>query len=392
MNNDSLPPDLRDLAEDETIRADYERIWSLLQRRSDTERSDAQSSSGPSSGPSAEAFDVDAAWNELADDLDLDASPSAESPSRAEPAESGARDRASDRHPRPSAARDQSEARPAWLRPVMGTAVVLLLVVGAAVWWSQPVTVSTAAGGQASVTLPDGSTVRLNGATTLSYPRGFDRLPGIGADVRSVTLQGEAYFQVKPGSRRFRVRTENATAEVLGTTFNVHARRHGDTPSTEIVLSSGRLRVFGAPASASRSESGNAEPREASTEVSPASVLLQEAGARTEVTGVDGAPTAPKVIDLKYADAWRTGGFAVRNAPVSVILEELETQFGTSLRLGTSVRPTDTLTLHYTRSVELEEVLRDVCLLQGLTYRKDAQGYVLIPAESSAERSEPSGS
>ncbi|MEM9983799.1 MAG: FecR family protein [Bacteroidota bacterium] len=67
------------------------------------------------------------------------------------------------------------------------------------------------------VTLPDGSHVRLNAQSQLSYqPETWD-------EERLVRLEGEAYFEVAKGSR-FTVDGRNVDATVLGTRFNVYDR------------------------------------------------------------------------------------------------------------------------------------------------------------------------
>lgn len=69
-----------------------------------------------------------------------------------------------------------------------------------------------------SLKLPDGSQVTLNHHTTLSYSSGFD-------DDRSITLKGEAFFEVvNDKDHPFVVLTERATVKVLGTSFNVDAQ------------------------------------------------------------------------------------------------------------------------------------------------------------------------
>jgi transmembrane sensor len=96
------------------------------------------------------------------------------------------------------------------------------------------------------------------------------------------------------------------------------------------------------------------------------------------VTGADAPPTPPQTTDLKYVQAWRTGGFGLVEASVPAILRELERRFGTSLRLGVPAAETETMTLHYARDARLEDVLRDICIVQGLTYRETSQGYELV--------------
>ncbi|NBC87460.1 MAG: iron dicitrate transport regulator FecR [Bacteroidetes bacterium] len=345
MDKKSLPPDLRDLADDEAKKEDYRTLWSLLHH--------------PASEEGSSSFDVDDAWNELSDTLDLDAT----SPH-------------GDRSPRPSKARSARAStgirRGVWASAV--TSVLAVVVVAALfIWWSRPVTVSTKAGVQEQVTLPDGSVVALNGASTLTYDRGFDRLPFLDADTRSVELRGEAYFEVEHGTAPFRVESENAVVQVLGTAFTVRALRSGDTPSTDVVLETGRVRLHLRPGQKTTDSAASDSPDPAR------SVVLDTPGMRSRVVGTS-SPESPREIDLKYMAAWRTGGFAAQNESLNRILGDLERQFGTNLRLSDDVDRSGTLTLHYARSVALEDVLRDICVIQGLSYRKTQEGYLLEPS------------
>jgi len=88
--------------------------------------------------------------------------------------------------------------------------------------------VSTARGSKKTVILPDGSTVTLNAASTLSYPATM-------ADgSRTVELLGEGYFDVAAKSCfPFKVRAKEMMIEVLGTRFNV--RSYPDEPTTAFV-------------------------------------------------------------------------------------------------------------------------------------------------------------
>jgi transmembrane sensor len=338
MDTPSLPSPFDEFADGDDEEQDYARIWRLLQR-TDEER--------------AASFDVDEEWDQLADRLDLDGADADALPAGDAPAR-----RAEDRAPRSPEA-SATVQRQRWTQVLTVAALVLCLVGGAALWWSQPVSVTAAAGEHTDVTLPDGSTVELNGATTVTYARGFSSLPLVGASARTVRLDGEAFFSVVEGDRPFRVTTPNARVEVLGTEFNVRARPSDGTPETRVAVAAGRVRVAG-------------------TAPDAGSVVLDGRGHTSRVTGTNAAPTAPQSTDLKYVQAWRNGGFGLVEASVPAILRELERRFGTSLRLEVPVAETETMTLHYARDVQLEDVLRDVCIVQGLTYRETSQGYELV--------------
>lgn len=69
-----------------------------------------------------------------------------------------------------------------------------------------------------SLTLSDGSTVRLNSNSRLILPEVFR------GDRREVTLKGEAYFEIDSNPEKpFVVHTDHAVIRVLGTSFNVKA-------------------------------------------------------------------------------------------------------------------------------------------------------------------------
>lgn len=333
-----LPPDVRSLASNDEDERVLERIWRAL---------DPPERERPS-------YDVDARWDELSRRLDLD---------DADTAESSHTDRRSPDRKARAPSREANAGTPRWTHS-LAVALVVLALVGAGVWWgTQPVTVSTVAGERTTVTLPDGSTAELNGQSSLSYPRGFTRIPVLGETVRRVSLEGEAYFSVVEQDPPFRVETTNATVEVLGTQFNVRARNDDGTPDTQVTLASGRLQVAPLAELEGASRGG---------------VVLDDRGASTRVTGSDASPMAPTPADLKYVHAWREGGFAMSEARLPAVLRELEYRFGTPLQLGVPPSETETMTLHYAADVTLKDVLRDICLIQNLSFRKTSQGYELV--------------
>ncbi len=104
---------------------------------------------------------------------------------------------------------------------------------------SKPLSLSTPKGGTYQITLPDGTKVWLNSASTLQYPSRFDK------PARIVELEGEAYFEVASSShkpRPFRVKTKEQTVEVLGTHFCITA--YIDEPETKTTLVEGAVKVF----------------------------------------------------------------------------------------------------------------------------------------------------
>jgi transmembrane sensor len=100
-------------------------------------------------------------------------------------------------------------------------------------------TMSTPKGRQYKLTLPDGSEVWLNAASSIRYPIAFT------GRERKVELQGEAYFEVKKNARQpFVVDAGNkAQIEVLGTSFNVSAYANEKELNTTLI--DGSIKVNG---------------------------------------------------------------------------------------------------------------------------------------------------
>lgn len=92
-------------------------------------------------------------------------------------------------------------------------------------------TVSVPAGQRTQVTLADGTTVWVNGKSTLVFPSRF------ASETRNVKLDGEAYFEVrKDPKKQFIVSTVHQSCiKVLGTKFNVKAHKDAEDVITTLV-------------------------------------------------------------------------------------------------------------------------------------------------------------
>lgn len=95
-------------------------------------------------------------------------------------------------------------------------------------YFSSNVTITTKYGEQKMVALPDGSKVRLNANSSITYARAFNWNTN-----RYVSVNGEAYFEVKhlnqnanniKKGERFIAESNKLSVEVLGTIFNLKAR------------------------------------------------------------------------------------------------------------------------------------------------------------------------
>jgi transmembrane sensor len=97
-------------------------------------------------------------------------------------------------------------------------------------------TVSTKPGYKASIDLPDGSKVWLNGDSKITYDGDLK------GNTREVFLSGEAFFDIaKDKTRPFIIHTRTINLKVLGTAFNVRSYESGK--ETEAALVHGSIEV-----------------------------------------------------------------------------------------------------------------------------------------------------
>lgn len=100
----------------------------------------------------------------------------------------------------------------------------------------QDVIVRSGDSGTSQVTLPDGTLVRLNANSSLTYQQNF------GQNNRKVKLSGEGYFEVKKNTeKKFIVNTGYIDVTVLGTKFNLYA--YEDKDIIEMALVEGHVNV-----------------------------------------------------------------------------------------------------------------------------------------------------
>jgi len=109
--------------------------------------------------------------------------------------------------------------------------IVLFFSIGFYAFNNSTTTYKTGFGEILNLKLQDGSTVTLNGNSTLSYSKD---------NSRKVWLKGEAYFQVdkkKSTNAKFWVLTNDLKIEVYGTIFNVNSRKS----KTQVFLEEGNI-------------------------------------------------------------------------------------------------------------------------------------------------------
>lgn len=214
-------------------------------------------------------------------------------------------------------------------------------------------TMTTPRGRQFRLVLPDGTKVWLNAASSIRYPAVFDEKE------RSVTLSGEAYFEVVENREKpFRVNIDNRAAiEVLGTSFNVNA--YDDEATINTTLITGVVRLQSAPLNNEhRQQTGHAR-----------NVVLkpgQQGQIRDDVKVVDNA-------DIAQAIAWKNGVFNFNNLDLAAVLRQLVRWYDLELRFNGNLS-SEKFRGEMPRNLQLGEVLE---LLQGLNVQFDIDGKML---------------
>lgn len=165
----------------------------------------------------------------------------------------------------------------------------------------------TVNGQQLSVKLPDGTLVKLNAGSMISYPRQF-------ADsIREVELRGEAFFEVvKNKEAPFVVHTGAVTTRVLGTAFNVRA--YPEKSEVLVAVVEGKVKV--------KSVKGAGDN----------SVLL----VKKEMVTVQTAQGELVVSDFdeKEQIGWKDGILYFEKADFSSAVERLERWYGVRIKIS----------------------------------------------------------
>ena len=155
-------------------------------------------------------------------------------------------------------------------------------------------TIETPKGGMWQVKLPDGSSVWLNAASSLTYPISFND-----GQKRIVELKGEAYFEVaKDDLHPFVVKTTRQEVEVLGTHFNINAYADENTVKTTLLEGSVRVKA-------------NQQNLEAET-LKPGQQTVLSADA-----------FSVKNVDVEEAIAWKNGYFMFGNEKQESIMRKI---------------------------------------------------------------------
>ncbi len=192
--------------------------------------------------------------------------------------------------------------------------------------------------------LPMGSNVQLNAASKLSFKEKSWE------NERTVTLEGEAFFEVVEGSK-FTVHTSQGSVEVLGTSFNVVSRKN----TFEVRCFSGQVNV-----------------------TTPGGVQKAlEKGDQVKI--LSGKVVEERKLLNKSTPDWINGASFFENATFEEVIEELERQYDVKVMLDTPLKskPFRGGFQHD----NLSEALNNICEAMGANYRIENGKEILIMEE-----------
>ena len=230
--------------------------------------------------------------------------------------------------------------------------VALLISAGIAIWffvknedeiiyppdtlvsWSEK---KTNAGEKITISLPDGSKVKLNSSSSLRYSTDFN------VAKRILSLDGEAFFEVASNEQKpFIVVTGNIETSVLGTSFNV--RSLSDSAAT-IAVTSGNVLV--------KDRAGNH------------TIELK----KDEMTNVHLKNPVWYKTDFDYAKVigWKDGTLVFENKGFDEILVRLESWYGVEFEVLGHANPDILINTTY-KNDPLDRILEGLSFTYGFSF------------------------
>lgn len=153
-------------------------------------------------------------------------------------------------------------------------------------------TLTTPRGGQFKLTLPDGSDVWLNAASSITYPTAFT------GNERKVEITGEAYFEIAHNANKpFKVGLNGMEVKVLGTHFNING--YNDESNVKTTLLEGSISL----------SKGNA-------------MALLKPGQQAQLAG-NGKLSVVEKVDVEQVIAWKNGYFSFNRADLKSVMRQI---------------------------------------------------------------------
>ena len=204
-------------------------------------------------------------------------------------------------------------------------------------------------GKRSVVTLADGTRIKLNSGSQLSYPTNFN------GNTREVFLLGEAFFDVaKDAKRPFMVNSQNLTIKVLGTKFNVSGYPEENTIQTVLVegkVTIGENKIFAKP-------------------------VAMVPGQRM-IYGKEDKSISKENVDVQLYTSWVNGYLIFENEPTPLIFKKLERYYDKKINFGSGLE-----NITFSGKLDLKEdlnlVLENIAFASNIKIFKTENQYTIV--------------
>lgn len=207
--------------------------------------------------------------------------------------------------------------------------------------------VTTPAGGQYQIVLPDGTKVWLNSASSLRFPTTFTEKN------RNVELSGEAYFEVAENKAKpFKVLVKGMEIKVLGTHFNVMA--YSDESNVKTTLIEGSVQI---------SEGAKKEYLKPGQQ---ASFIKETATMRIAN------------VDVEHEVAWKNGYFVFNNEDIQSIMRKVGRWYNVEINFEGDLSNKDFIG-KVSRSENISEILNALELTETVHFKIEGRRITVMP-------------
>ncbi len=227
--------------------------------------------------------------------------------------------------------------RPLWLSVA---ALLVVLLSTTAFFRLYTKTVNAQAGQHLTALLPDGSSIELNAGSVIKYNPLWWRFN------RQVQFEGEGFFKVQKG-KSFEVVSSMGRTIVLGTSFNIYARK----TDYKVTCYTGKVRVV----SVVSGESTDISPNMQATIKNNGRVLSTEE------------------INMSETISWVNEMFYFTGASIEDVFDEVERQYGITIKLSEHLGYV--YTGNFSRERSVDDVMHMICRSMGLNFDNTSYGY-----------------
>ncbi len=222
-------------------------------------------------------------------------------------------------------------------------------------------TLTTPRGGQYQLTLPEGTQVWLNSASSIRFPATFND------SARVVYVTGEVYFEVKPRYKKkknqripFIVQVQSANGlkqevEVLGTHFNINA--YEDEPYVATTLLEGKVSI---------NRPGIASP----------AFLLP--GQQAQLNPQANQVRVINNADIKQAMAWKNGLFRFDGVELKTVMRQLARWYDVEVIFDRNAPVSEPFNGAMQRSLQLSQVIKGMSAM-GIHVKKEGKQLIVMP-------------